>query len=231
MSKPKTVKSFEISKRVVWEAYEKVKANQGAAGVDGESIAEFEGDLKGNLYKLWNRMSSGTYFPPPVRAVEIPKAGGKGVRVLGVPTVSDRIAQTVVRSYLEPEVEPMFHPDSYGYRPGRSALDAVGTCRQRCWRKDWVIDLDIRAFFDSMPVGPRAQGGVEAHGPAVGPPLRGAMAQSAASAGGRHLGATRSGNPAGLGDLAAVGEPLPPLRVRQVADPGVPDRQLRALRG
>ena len=150
MSKPETVKSFEISKRVVWEAYEKVKANQGAAGVDGESIAEFERDLKGNLYKLWNRMSSGTYFPPPVRAVEIPKAAGKGVRVLGVPTVSDRIAQTVVRSYLEPEVEPLFHPDSYGYRPGRSALDAVATCRQRCWKKDWVIDLDIRAFFDSL---------------------------------------------------------------------------------
>ncbi len=150
VSKPTTVKSFEISKWVVWEAYEKVKANQGAAGVDGESIAEFERDLKGNLYKLWNRMSSGTYFPPPVRAVEIPKAGGKGVRLLGVPTVSDRIAQTVVRSYLEPEVEPLFHPDSYGYRPGRSALDAVATCRQRCWKKDWVIDLDIRAFFDSL---------------------------------------------------------------------------------
>ena len=142
-------KSFVISKLVVWDAYEKVKANQGAAGVDGESIAEFEKNLKGNLYKLWNRMSSGTYFPPPVRAVEIPKAGGK-VRVLGVPTVSDRIAQTVVRSYLEPEVEPLFHADSYGYRPGRSALDAVATCRQRCWEKDWVIDLDLKAFFDSL---------------------------------------------------------------------------------
>jgi RNA-directed DNA polymerase len=147
--KPKD-KSFVISKWVVWDAYENVKANQGAAGVDGESIAEFEKNLKGNLYKLWNRMSSGTYFPPPVRAVEIPKAGGKGVRVLGVPTVSDRIAQTVVRSYLEPEVEPLFHPDSYGYRPGRSALDAVATCRQRCWEKDWVIDLDLKAFFDSL---------------------------------------------------------------------------------
>jgi RNA-directed DNA polymerase len=150
-SKLKAAKPFDISKRVVWDAYEKVKANQGAAGVDGESIEEFERDLKGNLYKLWNRMSSGTYFPPPVRAVEIPKAGGRGVRVLGVPTVSDRIAQTVVRSYLEPEVEPIFHPDSYGYRPGRSALDAVATCRERCWKRDWVIDLDIRAFFDSIP--------------------------------------------------------------------------------
>jgi RNA-directed DNA polymerase len=152
VSEPKLkAKSFDISKQVVWKAYEKVKANQGAAGVDGESIAEFERNLKGNLYKLWNRMSSGTYFPPPVRAVEIPKAGGKGTRVLGVPTVSDRIAQTVVRSYLEPEVEPLFHPDSYGYRPGRSALDAVATCRQRCWKSDWVVDLDIKSFFDTIP--------------------------------------------------------------------------------
>jgi RNA-directed DNA polymerase len=147
--KPKE-KPFDISRWVVWDAYKRVKANQGAAGVDGESIAEFEGDLKGNLYKLWNRMSSGSYFPPAVRAVEIPKAGGKGVRTLGVPTVADRIAQTVVRLYLEPEVEPLFHADSYGYRPGRSALDAVGTCRQRCWRYDWVIDLDIRSFFDTI---------------------------------------------------------------------------------
>ena len=152
MSTPRldAAKSFEISKWVVWEAYRRVKSNRGAAGVDEESIAEFEADLKGNLFKLWNRMSSGTYFPPPVLAVEIPKADGKGVRVLGVPTVADRIAQTVVRLYLEPEVEPMFHPDSYGYRPGRSALDAVQACRRRCWSKDWVIDLDIRAFFDSL---------------------------------------------------------------------------------
>jgi RNA-directed DNA polymerase len=147
--KPKE-KPFVISKVVVWDAYERVKANQGAAGVDGESIAEFERDLKRNLYKLWNRLSSGSYFPPPVRAVEIPKKTG-GLRTLGVPTVADRVAQTVVRMYLEPDVEPFFHPDSYGYRPGRSALDAVAACRQRCWRYDWVIDLDIRAFFDSIP--------------------------------------------------------------------------------
>ena len=145
-------KSFAISKWVVWEAYQRVKANDGAAGVDEESIEEFERDLKGNLYKLWNRLSSGSYFPAPVRAVEIPKAHGQGgVRVLGVPTVADRIAQTVVRLYLEPKVEPLFHPDSYGYRPGRSALDAVGVCRERCWRTNWVIDLDIKAFFDSVP--------------------------------------------------------------------------------
>jgi group II intron reverse transcriptase/maturase len=143
-------KSFDISKEVVWRAYRRVKANQGAAGVDGETIEEFEKDLKGNLYKLWNRMSSGSYFPPPVRMVEIPKPGGRGVRVLGVPTVADRIAQTVVTLYMEPEVEPIFHTDSYGYRPGRSALQAVGVCRERCWQRDWVIDLDIKAFFDTL---------------------------------------------------------------------------------
>jgi reverse transcriptase-like protein len=150
VSEPKLkAKPFVISKRVVWEAYKRVKANQGAAGVDGESIEEFEADLQGNLYKLWNRLSSGSYFPPPVRAVEIPKQDGR-MRVLGVPTVADRVAQTVVALYLEPGVEPVFHPDSYGYRPGRSALEAVAVCRQRCWRNDWVIDLDIRSFFDSL---------------------------------------------------------------------------------
>jgi len=147
--KPKA-KPFDISKLVVWDAFEMVKANRGAAGVDGEPIAEFEKDLKGNLYKLWNRMSSGTYFPPPVRGVEIPKRDGKGVRTLGVPTVADRVAQTVARLYLEPGVEPLFHPDSYGYRPGRSGLDAVAICRQRCWKFDWVAEFDIRSFFDSV---------------------------------------------------------------------------------
>jgi RNA-directed DNA polymerase len=144
-------KPFDISKREVWEAYEKVKANKGAPGVDGCSIDEFEKDLKNNLYKIWNRMSSGSYFPPPVLAVEIPKPHGGGTRVLGVPTVADRIAQTVAARRLEEKVEPIFHPDSYGYRPARSALDAVGRCRERCWRHDWVIDLDIQKFFDSVP--------------------------------------------------------------------------------
>ena len=144
-------KPFEISKRAVWEAYQKVKANQGAPGVDGVSLEDFEKDLKGNLYKIWNRMSSGSYFPPPVRAVEIPKPHGGGTRILGVPTVADRIAQTVAAGVLESKVEPIFHPDSYGYRPGRSGLDAVGVCRRRCWKTDWVIDLDIRKFFDTVP--------------------------------------------------------------------------------
>ena len=152
MSEPKQQdKPFQISKWVVWEAFQRVKANKGAAGVDDQSIADFEQDRDKNLYRIWNRLSSGSYFPPPVKAVEIPKAGGKGVRVLGVPTVADRVAQTVVRMYLEPQVEPVFHPDSYGYRPKKSALDAVGTCRQRCWRSNWVIDMDIRAFFDTVP--------------------------------------------------------------------------------
>jgi group II intron reverse transcriptase/maturase len=144
-----TDKSFDISKRLVWEAYRRVKANKGAPGVDEQSLAEFETDLKNNLYKIWNRLSSGTYFPPPVRAVEIPKPQG-GVRVLGVPTVGDRIAQTVAAITLEPRVEQIFHPDSYGYRPGRSAHQALAACRKRCWEKAWVLDLDIRAFFDSL---------------------------------------------------------------------------------
>ena len=134
----------------VWEAYKRVKANHGAAGVDEQTIADFERNLKGNLYKIWNRMSSGSYFPPPVRTVKIPKANG-GKRKLGIPTVSDRIAQQVVKSRLEPAVDPLFHPDSYGYRPGKSALDAVGQARQRCWRYDWILDLDIKGFFDNIP--------------------------------------------------------------------------------
>ena len=143
-------KPFEIPKRLVWDAYRQVRANRGAGGVDGVSLAAFEKDLKGNLYKIWNRMSSGSYHPPPVRLVEIPKSGG-GTRPLGIPTIADRVAQTVAKMVLEPLVEPVFHPDSYGYRPGRSALDAVGVARKRCWQFDWVIDLDIKAFFDSIP--------------------------------------------------------------------------------
>ena len=143
-------KPFEISKWAVQEAWEKVKANKGAPGVDEVSIGAFEADLQNNLYKVWNRMSSGSYFPPPVRAVEIPKPHGGGTRMLGVPTIADRVAQTVVAEELKSRVEAIFHDDSYGYRPGRSALDAVGACRQRCWKADWVIDLDIQKFFDSV---------------------------------------------------------------------------------
>ena len=146
-------KPFDIPKMLVWNAYQKVKANKGAAGVDGQSLVEFGQDEKNNLFKLWNRLSSGSYFPPPVKAVEIPKSGG-GARILGVPTVADRIAQTAVAMVLEPDVEKIFHQDSYGYRPKRSALDAVETCKQRCWRHPWVIDLDVQGFFDNVPHGP-----------------------------------------------------------------------------
>src|SRR5947209_15456142 len=142
MPKPEG-KSFAIPKQLVWEAWRQVKANKGAPGVDEQDLDAFEKDLEDNLYKVWNRMSSGTWFPPPVRAVEIPKPHGGGTRMLGVPTVADRIAQTAVALQLEPRTESIFHDDSYGYRPGRSPLMAVKKCRERCWKKDWVLDLDV----------------------------------------------------------------------------------------
>lgn len=142
-------KSFAISKLAVWEAYKKVKANRGSAGIDEVTIEEFDRDLKSNLYTLWNRMASGSYFPPAVKAVPIPKKSG-GVRILGVPTVADRIAQMVVKEVLEPLVEPHFHKDSYGYRPGKSAHDALSETRKRCWRYDWVLEFDIRGLFDNI---------------------------------------------------------------------------------
>lgn len=143
-------KSFIISKWQVLKAYELVKANAGAAGVDQQSLSDFERNLKSNLYKLWNRLSSGSYFPPPVKAVAIPKKAG-GERILGIPTVSDRIAQMVVKLEFESQVEPLFLPDSYGYRPNKSALDAIGVTRQRCWRQDWVLEFDIKGLFDNIP--------------------------------------------------------------------------------
>lgn len=142
-------KSFNLSKKEVWDAYLSVKANKGSAGIDGQTMEDFESELKNNLYKIWNRLSSGSYFPPPVRRVEIPKSNGQ-VRPLGIPTISDRIAQMVIKKRLEPLVEPYFHPDSYGYRPGKSALDAIAKARERCWRDDWVLDMDIKGFFDAL---------------------------------------------------------------------------------
>ena len=148
----KSTKPYCIAKRTVWEAYQQVKANRGAAGIDDESITMFEQNLSRNLYKLWNRMSSGSYFPPPVKQVEIPKAKG-GTRKLGIPTVSDRIAQTVVKLLIEPMLEPIFHPDSYGYRTGRSAKQAIAVTRKRCWQYDWVVEFDIKAAFDQIDHG------------------------------------------------------------------------------
>jgi group II intron reverse transcriptase/maturase len=149
MSIVSSAKPFDISKRDVWDAYKRVKANRGGAGVDGQSITEFEENLAKNLYKLWNRLASGSYFPPPVRRVDIPKDDGR-TRPLGIPTVADRIAQMVVTRFLQPVLEPQFHADSYGYRPGKSAQDALGVARQRCWRNGWVLDLDIKGFFDAI---------------------------------------------------------------------------------
>ncbi|QPN71491.1 group II intron reverse transcriptase/maturase [Synechococcus sp. CBW1108] len=142
-------KPLPITKAMVWKAYQQVKRNGNAAGVDGQSLDDFAKDLENNLYRLWNRMASGSYFPPPVRRVEIPKSNG-GVRPLGIPTVADRIAQMVVKQMLEPQLEPIFDQDSYGYRPGKSAHQAVESCRKRCWKYDWVVDLDIKGFFDSI---------------------------------------------------------------------------------
>jgi RNA-directed DNA polymerase len=152
MSDMTSTKPYCLAKRTLWEAYQQVKANRGSAGIDEESIAMFEQNLSRNLYKLWNRMSSGSYFPPPVKQVEIPKAKG-GTRKLGIPTVSDRIAQTVVKRKIEPTLDPIFHPDSYGYRPGRSAKQAIAVTRKRCWQYDWVVEFDIKAAFDQIDHG------------------------------------------------------------------------------
>jgi len=145
-----TSKPFQIDKRQVYEAYKAVRSNRGAAGIDGQTLEEFEKDLGGHLYKIWNRMSSGSYFPPAVRAVAIPKKSG-GERILGVPTVSDRIAQMVVKQLIEPDLDSVFLPDSYGYRPRKSALDAIGITRKRCWVYDWVLEFDIKGLFDNLP--------------------------------------------------------------------------------
>jgi RNA-directed DNA polymerase len=142
-------KPFDIPKSLIWETYQHVKANGGAAGIDQETIERFEERLGDKLYKLWNRMCSGSYFPPPVKAVPIPKKAG-GVRVLGVPTVADRVAQTVVKFWLEPNLDPLFHADSYGYRPGRSAHDAIAVTKRRCWEYDWVVEFDIKSLFDNI---------------------------------------------------------------------------------
>jgi RNA-directed DNA polymerase len=143
-------KPFEISQQQVLEAYRLVKANRGAAGVDGVNFEQYEQNLKNNLYKLWNRMSSGSYFPKAVKGVKIPKKSGTGRRLLGVPTIEDRVAQMVARNTLEPLLEPIFHEDSYGYRPNKSAIDAIRVTRERCWKMDWVIEFDIKDLFDNI---------------------------------------------------------------------------------
>ena len=199
------VKSFEIDKRLIVEAWEKVRANNGAPGVDAVGIGLFAEQLRDNLYKLWNRMSSGSYFPGPVRGVEIPKDHGEGVRLLGVPNTGDRVAQTAAAMLLEQKLEPVFHRDSYGYRPGRSAHDALAVCRRRCWTQDWVLDLDVRAFFGLRSAFSAFEGGRSPHQRAVGPAVHLPVAYRAdADARWDHR-AEGEGNPAGFSDFAVAG--------------------------
>jgi len=199
------VKSSVIGKRLIVEAREKVRANNGAPGVDAVGIGLFAEQLRDNLYKLWNRMSSGSYFPGPVRGVEIPKDHGEGVRLLGVPSTADRVAQTAAAMLLERVLEPVFHRDSYGYRPGRSAHDALAVCRRRCWARDWVLDLDIRAFSGLRSAFPFAESGRSPHQRAMGPAVYLAVAESADADARRDHRAEGQGNPAGFSDFAVAG--------------------------
>jgi len=199
------VKSFEIDKRLVYQAWEKVRANNGAPGVDAVSAGLFEERWRDNLYKLWNRMSSGSYFPGPVRGVEIPKDHGEGVRLLGVPNTADRVAQTAAAMLLEKELEPVFHRDSYGYRPGRSAHDALAVCRRRCWAQDWVLDLDVRAFSGLRSAFPAAEGGSSPHQRAVGLAVHLAVAYRPDADAGRDHDAEGEGNPSGVPDFTVAG--------------------------
>lgn len=221
-------KSFDIPKMLIWEAYLKVSGNKGAAGVDGQSLAEFEQDLRNNLFKLWNRMSSGSYFPGPVKAVPIPKPDG-GTRILGVPTIADRIAQTAVAMILEPEVEPVFHTDSYDYRPGKSALDAVEVCKQRCWRRPWVVDLDIQRLLRQRSACANHRRSGETHGLAMGCALCESVACRAGSAPGWQSCRPRQGNSAGFGDFTIVVKPLPALRVGLLARQEFPSGAVREV--
>ena len=224
------VKSFDIPKRLIVEAWEKVRANDGAPGVDAASIADFAADEANNLYMLWNRMSSGSYLPRPVRVVEIPKDHGTGVRVLGVPTVVDRIAQTAAAMLLEEKLEPIFHPDSDGYRPGRDGHDALAKARQRCWKQDWVLDLDIRKFFRQRSPWTPDGDGATPHRLALDPAVHRAVAGSPHADARRDPRRAGEGNPPGLSYLALVGQLVHALCVRHLDGPAVPELSLRALR-
>lgn len=198
---------------MVWRAYQQVKRNGQAAGVDGQSLDDFNKDLENNLYKLWNRMASGSYLPPPVRRVEIPKSGG-GIRPLGIPTVADRIAQMVVKQVLEPQLEPIFDQDSYGYRLGKSAHQVVESCRQRCWRSNWVLDLDIKGFFDAIDHDLLMRAvKTHTHLRALGGALPAAMATGTGSVAGRHAPAQGSGHTARWRHQPTAGQSVPALCV------------------
>ena len=215
-------KPFCISKREVWEAYKRVKANHGAAGVDGQSIAEFEEDLKNNLYKLWNRMTSGSYFPRLCDGWRYPRTMAVGSRLLGIPTVADRIAQTVVKDYLEPILDACFHPDSYGYRPQKSAKEALAMARARCWRYDWVLELDIRAFFDNLSHELAATGATPSHRLQVGTVVRRAVVEGARAVGRRELGGSGQRDASRRCCESAVEQSLFALCVRSVDAQALP---------
>jgi group II intron reverse transcriptase/maturase len=212
MSGRTSTKPYVIAKRAVWEAYQRVKANRGAAGVDEETIAMFEQNLSRNLYKLWNRMSSGSYFPPPVKQVEIPKAKG-GTRKLGIPTVTDRIAQTVVKQIIEPKLDRMFHADSYGYRPGKSAKQSIAVTRKRCWQFDWVVEFDIKGAFDQIDHGLLMRA-VRSHIKEDWILLYRAVANSAVRNDGRHSSATGTWYAARWSGQSNLDEPVHALCVR-----------------
>jgi len=222
-------KPFCIAKREVWEAYKQVKANRGAAGIDGQTIEDFERDLSNNLYRIWNRMSSGSYFPPPVRRVDIPKGDSGKMRPLGIPAVADRIAQTVVKRYLEPIFEPKFHKDSYGYRPGKSAHDALAVARQRCWQRDWVLDLDIESFFDRIDW-ELLMRAVRRHTDCKWVLLYiERWLQAPVSMPDGTLVSRERGTPQGSVISPGVGEPLSSLCVRPLDAPGAPRHPVRAI--
>ena len=214
-----TGKPFLIEKARVYEAYKAVKSNRGAAGVDGRTIEQFDANLKGNLYRIWNRMSSGSYFPPPIKAVSIPKKSG-GERILGVPTVGDRTAQMVVKQLIEPDLEPIFLTNSYGYRPEKSALDAVGVTRERCWRYDWVLEFDIKGLFDNLPHSAH-ESGAKAREVRMGGALHREMADSADGKR-RETHSADARHPSGWRDQPYTFQSLPALRLRPLDDEGAP---------
>ena len=222
-------KPYDIPKALVWEAYKSVKANGGSAGIDRESLDQFESRLSGNLYKLWNRMCSGSYIPPPVKGVAIPKKSG-GVRILGVPTVADRVAQTVVKRLLEPVIDPIFHTNSYGYRPGRSAHDAIAMVRRRSWEYDWVIEFDIKGLFDNIEHDLLMRAGAtEALSDAMGAAVRRALAESANANAGRRACGKDARYTARRSRQSFAGQSVSALCIRQLGRPSSSKRAILPL--
>ena len=221
-------KPYDIPKALVWEAYLSVKANGGSAGIDQESLRQFEENLSNNLYKLWNRLCSGSYFPPPVKGVPIPKKSS-GVRMLGVPTVADRVAQTVVKQLLEPVIDPVFHANSYGYRPGRSAYDAIALVRRRSWEYDWVVEFDIKGLFDNIDHELLMRAAQETLSDVMGLAVRRALAKSANANAGRRVGGKDKGHPTRRCRQSVAGQSVSALCLRQLDRSSSAERALLPL--